>query len=551
MLQQLMDDGTDVVRLSVVTNLHRLILVVEDEFEEKYTVLQEMVLKLLIDSNGTVAHAAMEQLLPLLLQCARSWDMLFSRFTPTIFEKLDASVFTLSQHRDHQSSERVIALISIIQASFPFIHQTILVSMPTRTLMGLTQDFQEEDGDNVVRIKLAFDRWIIREFGSCTDSTIMDAIMRRQNHHENQEWSSCEWIIRLIPHLLSVSISIDTSHVSVRHKLQALVSSICELFGKTFTETFVRKMFLAAIDLHYEVPPVKNMNILSKEKNIIVKSRLLTIFLLGVLTNTDDHHFGKYLTDVVINVAMEQNGWTHDHISLLEDAVSDTCKQNQQDEIMSIVWELVLNPSAQVRGIVVRLFSVIMDAISSAAIAVRIFPAMITLSTDPDDSIRMQVVKTMGKLVMDIDETKEFDKVEQQFEAFFSDSNEDIRFECLKQLNFIIPSVDPYFRDKYILRKLFQIGRDNLNNANSNNTGTRQRVAMMLFEGYNALGGCTLDKSVLSQFVIPGLTNLERDSRVAISDPSVRASIKRMLREYKRMDKSLASSSSGSNKMDK
>lgn len=168
-----------------------------------------------------------------------------------------------------------------------------------------------------------------------------------------------------------------------------------------------------------------------------------------------------------------------------------------------------------------------MDGLAPKTISNEVLPAMITLSADPDHTVRSQVLLTMGKLVLNLSSEKDFDKIGLQFDSFFSDPNRVYAYETLKLLSSIIPKVDATFRDKYILPKLYNIGKENNSNTNISD---RKEIANLLFNAYKALNGCLLTKSQIITFIKPGLENLLNDCDVA-GDVNFKNTLTRMLKD--------------------
>jgi hypothetical protein len=125
--------------------------------------------------------------------------------------------------------------------------------------------------------------------------------------------------------------------------------------------------------------------------------------------------------------------------------------------------------------------------LDAKTISAKVLPVIVTLSADPDAAVREETINALGTLVLNLSNPKDMDKVAIQFNQYFSDSNRDYAHQMLKLLAKIIPKVDAGFREKYILRKLFEVGKENNMNPNNND---RKQTAVELFDCYRALNGC-------------------------------------------------------------
>lgn len=128
-----------------------------------------------------------------------------------------------------------------------------------------------------------------------------------------------------------------------------------------------------------------------------------------------------------------------------------------------------------------------MEGLDANIISTKVLPIIVTLSSDPDSSVREETIQTLGTLVLNLSNPKDMDKVAIQFNQYFSDPNREFTHQLLKLLSKIIPKVDAGFREKYILKKLFEIGKENNHNLQIND---RKQTAQELFDCYRALNGC-------------------------------------------------------------
>lgn len=523
MLGQLLEDRSEMVRQCVVTNLAKLLASFEDA--SKYAQVEEAFFACLFDFNDLVVKLTIEQLVPAVFHFSSDYNCIFNKLLPSIWQRLETSCFKLTVQKQYTAAPNVILLLETLVTGCKYVYQKMLDTVPEAIIKKYGNSNSDAKDKNK---QTAFLKFLKSNFDNIVDRMPTDDTF--------EGWKDAEYVIKkLIPRLMSVVISLDVAEEKIFSVLYKLLLQICQTFGEEYTNLVVKAFFLAGINgqIKLEFVPDYEDHIEDPENNVdlMIRGRLLPVFLRGVLPCTGDlNEFTQYIKDTVISIAIKEKGWAHRHIELFEHAYAQACKSPQlQEELISIVWELVLHPATSVRSFVVRLFTVMMEAVDSKSIAVRIFPAMLTLASDPDKDIRLNVLRGLGDLVVNIQESKDFDKVGNQFEQFMQDGNREIVHEGLRVYAKIIPQVDAYFRDTYILKRIYQTADENNKNPDQKD---RKIIASILLDCFRALDGVPTKKDNIAQYILPGLVLLENDAKVLL-DPSVRGNIKRMINELR------------------
>eukprot|EP01104_Vermistella_antarctica_P009958 TRINITY_DN2626_c0_g1_i1.p1 TRINITY_DN2626_c0_g1~~TRINITY_DN2626_c0_g1_i1.p1 ORF type:complete len:1221 (+),score=334.34 TRINITY_DN2626_c0_g1_i1:256-3918(+) len=354
---------------------------------------------------------------------------------------------------------------------------------------------------------------------------------------EREMWPSLHWVTyQYMPQLLDLVCGVDLETCRVLYqKIIGLVHQSCSTFGNTFTREAVVPL-MQSLMLTSISPPKEGTVSSVVGKNLSVSRRrslLLAIHVCGVLATLDMSDVVKYLHEVIVNVSLEEYGWSRNQLDEVRDTLSTLFERARQDSddnvvaaIIELMWELVVHPATQVRAAISQLFKLLINVASSTQVVKRILPALITLSNDMDKVVRFHSVQPLGAVAVSVSEDQILEKVNTQFDLIMDDSSAAISGEVVLTFGQIIPNVKANFRDAYLLPKLVEMTK--LNNHNKDTTG-RTEMAQRLFESYRAFNGCLLSAGVIRDGILPGLKYLLKDA--SLLDPSYKAMIQSMIKD--------------------
>jgi hypothetical protein len=263
----------------------------------------------------------------------------------------------------------------------------------------------------------------------------------------------------------------------------------------------------------------------------VVKERLLPAYITGILAMCEPNDISEFIRELIVGIGLGERGWNNIHVPILHNSICMGCKigGDLTEQLLSVLWNLCVHPSKSVREVVVNLFNVLMEVLDASTISTRVMKALVTLSADPERTIRLAAINGLGKLATNITAPADFDKLSVQFDNFFSNRDPEIKHEALKIFSHIIPQVEAYFRDQYILQKLTKIGTENNLNPDQED---RKKTALLLFDCYRALNGCVLTRDAVSKYIIGALEMLEKDAELL--GGSTHKTISDMIRDLKR-----------------
>ncbi len=179
------------------------------------------------------------------------------------------------------------------------------------------------------------------------------------------------------------------------------------------------------------------------------RERLVQFYLVGVLSHLKSEVLMGFLKELLMNIALGEKGWSTKSIQLLSDSVVMICQQSMEkkEQILNMLWDLVVNPSSEVRFVVIKVMQAMITILTHNELMNRVLPALVTMSSDPDRKVRMGTIKTFTHLASNTTDEAVLAKVAIPLESFLNDSNSKTVVETLNTLVPIIPNVSSKFRD--------------------------------------------------------------------------------------------------------
>lgn len=516
MISQLISDRVEDVRSSVASNLARLVQSFEDiaESASKYPQVEEMLLQLLYDRSYNVGRIAKDTLAPVVVKWANGFNLVFDKLFATLFKHME-SIAAKKLERMEKDTDKLSILLETIKGLIPLLSNIALDTMPSELDVEVPGSQSNTKRDQ-------FD-YFWSKYDAVRDRPLID------------KWPVIKWISDTgLDRIIAIAVSTDVDLKSVTELCNSLIFELCFKFGRRFTNKIVQPKFLSYLS-QQDVSVLKQKQVfLNKEQQVttyLLKERLLPTYIVGVIASCDSSVMADFVRELVVSVGLNEKGWSSEHIPILHNSLSLSCRVGGElmDHVLSVLWNLCVHPAKTVRQIVVNLFSVLMDALDSNTISTRLMKALVTMSTDPERNVRISAIQGLGRLALNISAQGDLDRLGLQFDNFFASPDYEIRYEALKIYSQIIPKVETYFRDQYILKKLVKVGSEN--NLKSDQSD-RKRTALLLFDCYRALNGCVLTRDAVSKYIIGGLEMLERDCHLL--NDSTHKTVNDMIRDMKR-----------------
>ncbi|XP_014225659.1 lisH domain and HEAT repeat-containing protein KIAA1468 homolog [Trichogramma pretiosum] len=517
MLQQmLLDDQDASVRCSVIKSLALLVALMDDS--DKYFQCEELALTALDDVSDDVVEAATTILIPILAQWALSMKRLQSHLLPRILTKLKSLLKpNLSspgmRPEYHNNDNRALVLIEVMRYLLPHtivctidvepVRQRMQESVPSRipteflnlctTPLSNPKIFHNCDVD----LGIMLNTFLLTAWDDCT-------------------WLELDWIVdKLIFEYIEIMQLVQSTHESVMNGLLTYLQSLCTGFGKYITQNKIAAAFkplINSIDIE-----LSEVNDVKKLTNVNLVPAYLTI-----LTTLDSNKFTNALKQYIISLARRS-----EDLSGLETMVVKYCAQSElQELVLSGIWDGVVYDDPRVKCATASILGTIISKISDKLVDIRIAPAVVTLSTDSDLTVKAAAIPLLGKLITECDTRDVKDKARGALESILRDPS-GIPDVLIVPLILAIAAAAPYCPQSYledvIATQLTGITASTLQKYRN------VELANALVEAYSVIVYCNLSNQCMVNLIAPGLKYL--DNLVNQVVPLQKDTVRALLRE--------------------
>ncbi|KAJ3611353.1 hypothetical protein NHX12_021369 [Muraenolepis orangiensis] len=147
------------------------------------------------------------------------------------------------------------------------------------------------------------------------------------------------------------------------------------------------------------------------------------------------------------------------------------------------------------------MFELLVKGVNETLVAQRVVPALITLSSDPEISVRISTIPAFGTIMETVTQKELLERVKMQLSSFLEDpqyqDQHSLHMEIIRTFGRVGPNAEPL-----VLPHLHKLALSNNSQAAE---AKRTDVAMQLFEAYSALSCCFISEEVMVNHFLPGL----------------------------------------------
>ncbi|KAL0270558.1 UNVERIFIED_CONTAM: hypothetical protein PYX00_007930 [Menopon gallinae] len=474
--KQLLQDREENVRRGAVNILALLIVLTSDK--EKFSQILDLSLQILNDESTAVTNAAKCVLYPALAQWSFSLKMVQSELFPKLLNKL--------------KNERSLCVISVIETLLPFLIMTVADSECILKDLSRTVPPAGKRQEFCMLCKGLCDPLV---FYKGSVGKVMGAFDYYTSNpdFETSDWPEVEWIWKIfIPALLeSADAAGDDSF------LLGIISCfrhLCLGLGKNITRYKIKPY------LYEKIQQCENSIVAGEEYQYSV----IPLYLVGVLSiNTDDQkEMDVTLRKFVCVLPLCGVSLTPLHISVAY------LSRYQQWQVLVLdgIWEGVAHQRPFVRSATAKLFQSVVSDIPEHLVSSKVLPALITLCSDPEVSVRTSSIPTLGMLTKCKDKAIK-DKVYMTLQSVLQDNsnlnNTGLVIQLVKTMGKIYDNCDQHFREEVIVSQLYLIASQNQNKSNELIEVLTEVFATVSFSQNRLSHHC------ISTALLPGLRSLE------------------------------------------
>ncbi|XP_020851370.1 RAB11-binding protein RELCH isoform X2 [Phascolarctos cinereus] len=502
MLQQmLMEDKADLVREAVIKSLGIIMGYIDDP--DKYQQGFELLLSALGDPSERVVSATHQVFLPAYAAWTTELGNLQSHLIPTLLNKIEK----LLREGEHGLDEHKLHMyLSALQSLIPSLFALVLQNAPFSSKAKLHGEVLQIEVTRFPRPVSPLQD-VATIIGSREQLAVLLQLYDYQLEHEGTTgWESLLWVVnQLLPQLIEIVGKINVASTACVHEFSRFFWRLCRTFGKIFTNTKVKPQFQEILRLSEE-------NVDSSAGNGVLTKATVPIYATGVLTCYIQEEDRKLLVGFLEDV-MTMLSLSHAPLDSLKASFVELGANPAYHELLlTVLWYGVVHTSALVRCTAARMFELTLRGMSEALVDKRVAPALVTLSSDPEFSVRIATIPAFGTIMETVIQRELLERVKMQLASFLEDpqyqDQHSLHIEIIKTFGRVGPNAEPRFRDEFVIPHLHKLALvNNLQTVDSK----RLDIATHLFEAYSALSCCFISEDLMVNHFLPGLRCLRND----------------------------------------
>ncbi|XP_068787675.1 RAB11-binding protein RELCH isoform X1 [Struthio camelus] len=502
MLQQmLMEDKADLVREAVIKSLGIIMGYIDDP--DKYQQGFELLLSALGDPSERVVSATHQVFLPAYAAWTTELGNLQFHLIPTLLNKIEK----LLREGEHGLDEHKLHMyLSALQSLIPSLFALVLQNAPFTSKAKLQGEVPQIEVTRFPRPASPLQD-VATIIGSREQLAVLLQLYDHQLEHEGTTgWETLLWVVnQLLPRLIEIVGKINVASTACVHEFSRFFWRLCRTFGKIFTNTKVKPQFQEILRLSEE-------NIDSTAGNGVLTKATVPIYATGVLTCYIQEEDRKLLVGFLEDV-MTMLSLSHAPLDSLKASFVELGANPAYHELLlTVLWYGVVHTSALVRCTAARMFELLVKGVHETLVAQRVVPALITLSSDPEISVRIATIPAFGTIMETVTQRELLERVKMQLASFLEDpqyqDQHSLHTEIIKTFGRVGPNAEPRFRDEFVIPHLHKLAL--VNNQQSVDS-KRLDIATHLFEAYSALSCCFISEDLMVNHFLPGLKCLRTD----------------------------------------
>ncbi|XP_059380562.1 RAB11-binding protein RELCH homolog isoform X5 [Carassius carassius] len=502
MLQQMLaEDKADMVREAVVKSLGIIMGYIDDP--DKYSQGFELMLLSLGDPSERVVSATHQVFIPAFAAWCTELGNLQSQLIPSLLTRIEKLLkqgeYGLDEHKLHM-------YLSALQSLIPSLFAVLLQNAPFTSRAKLQGDVPPIEVTRFPRPASPLQD-VATIVGSREQLAVLLQLYDHQLQHEGTTgWDSLLWVVnQFLPQLIEIVGRINVTSSTCVHEFSRFFWRLCRTFGKIFTNTKVKPQFQEILRLSEE-------NVDASAGNGILTKATVPIYATGVLTCYNQEEDRKlligFLEDVMTTLSLSHAPLDSLKASFVELGANPAF----HELLLTVLWYGVVHTSALVRCTAARMFELLVKGVNETLVAQRVVPALITLSSDPEISVRISTIPAFGTIMETITQKELLERVKMQLASFLEDpqyqDQHSLHMEIIKTFGRVGPNAEPRFRDEFVLPHLHKLA---LCNNQQTVESKRIDIATQLFEAYSALSCCFISEELMVNHFLPGLRCLKTD----------------------------------------
>ncbi|KAL2896547.1 RAB11-binding protein RELCH-like protein [Bienertia sinuspersici] len=482
-VQQLIEDSATVVREAAAHNLALLLPLFPNT--EKYFKVEELVFQLVCDPAGAVVDSTLKELVPALVNWGNKLDHILGLLLSHIVNSakhcppLSGVEGSLESHlRVLGERERwnIDVLLRMLSEVLPCVKQKAIETCPFSAAS--------------------------ESAGMLFSESLLQLYARGQ-----VEWSAFEWMhLECLPDLIRLACFLPQKEDTLRNRITKFLLAVSEQYGEFYLTHIMLPIFLISIGDNADLtffPTTIQSKIEGLKPNSSVMERLATMCVMpllfaGVLgAPSKREQLAGYLNRLLVQDTSNEPQRCHAEIV---NAVRFLCTISEHHSmIFNILWEMVVSSNIDMKISAANLLRVLVPYIDSKLVSTHLLPALVTLGSDQNLSVKYASIDAFGSIV---------DKICIQMDAFLEDGSQEATIAVVRALVVAVPHTTDKLRD-YILEFIYFSLI--LSSSLTNDVMRRRERANAFCEAIRALDATDLSTASVRDFLLPAIQNLLKD----------------------------------------
>ncbi|KAM0960532.1 hypothetical protein ACFX13_026128 [Malus domestica] len=485
-VQQLIEDSATVVREAAAHNLALLLPLFPTM--DKYFKVEELMFQLVCDPSGVVVETTLKQLVPAVNKWGNKLDhilrVLLSHISSSVqrcppLSGIEGSVESHFRVLGERERWNVDVLLRMLEEILPYVHQKAIEKCPVSSDPETT--------------------------GSIFSKSFLE--LYAGGH---VQLPAFEWLhVDCFPALIQLACLLPPKEDNLRNQITKFLLAVSELYGDSYLTHIMLPVFLLAVGEEVELtffPSATHSGIKGLRPRTAVAKRLATmcvlpLLLAGVLGGPSKHEqLVEYLRKLLVEGVPNQSTKCNAEIV---DAVRFLCtSEDHHGMIFNLLWEMVVSSNIDMKINAANLLKVIVPYIDAKVASTHILPALVTLGSDQNLSVKYASIDAFGAVAQHFRNDMIVDKIRVQMDAFLEDGSHEAAIAVIFQLTATPPSSD-------LMR--------------------RRERANAFCEAIRALDATDISATSVRDFLMPAIQNLFRDSDAL--DPAHKEALEIIMKE--------------------
>eukprot|EP00271_Cylindrocystis_brebissonii_P003864 TRINITY_DN15108_c0_g1_i1.p1 TRINITY_DN15108_c0_g1~~TRINITY_DN15108_c0_g1_i1.p1 ORF type:complete len:1242 (-),score=288.02 TRINITY_DN15108_c0_g1_i1:856-4581(-) len=551
-LQQLAVDPTPVVRLATSRNLAMLLMDFEDL--DKYSQVEELVFQLLCDPVEAVVNEALQKLVPALLAWTRAKRQPLSQFLRALLNRMVGSVqrcppskagegtvdtFLRSVGETQRWSTDV--LLRTLVEVLPEVRNAALKTCPAALRSGSSSSSAGGDPNSPLSPTKAPLSPTTPDVKDPDKAFSHDLLSRYAKIGSEVRWPALDWVAGdCLPAILQLACMLPPKEESLRLRLSRVLLSLGHVFGRHYLACTLLPLVLAAAGYPIDttgVPAHIGSKIESLKPVGVAGERLarmcvLPLLLTGVLgaRGLREKTLADYLRELMLSTSLRSGPWSYQDSPDLIDAVRFLSSHKEhQAVLLSVLWELVVNPTPSVRMTAAVNFQALAAYVDVKTVTQKVLPALVTLGADSSPDVKYSSIAAFGAVALHFKDETIVEKIRIQLDSYLDEGSPEAAIAVIRALTAAVPVTTPSLRD-YLAQKVKPMALSLLSPVAGPVQLVRQREkAEFLCAAMRALDAADLSSQTVQTYLLPSVQALL--TKPEILEATSRESLENILRE--------------------